>query len=59
MSTKFFVSIHTSLFAQHPVVRTTEKVVAKRFKGEMFDEAQERAEKLAKLLNDRESRVRK
>jgi hypothetical protein len=50
---KYYVDCVANTFSQYPVVRTIEKVVARNFKGVMFDEAEQRAKKLAGILNSR------
>lgn len=49
----FYVSCVQNLISQYVVVRTKDKIVAKRFKGYLFEECQARAERLVELLNKR------
>ena len=50
---KYYVDCIANTFSQYPVVRTKEKVIARNFKGVMFEEAEQRAKKLAGILNSR------
>jgi hypothetical protein len=50
---EFYVDCVANSVSQYPVVRTREHVVARNFKGVMFEEAEQRAKKLAGILNSR------
>lgn len=49
----YYVDCKTTIISQHPVVRTANKIVAIHFKGQLYDEAEARATKLAEILNRR------
>jgi hypothetical protein len=44
------------MISQYPVVRTKDEIVARHFKGVMYDEAKQRAEKLADIYNNNRKR---
>jgi len=50
---KYYVDCIANAISQYPVVRTKEKIIARNFKGVMFDEAEARATRLAAILNRR------
>ena len=50
---KYYVDCVQGLYFQYPVVRTKEKIIARKFKGVMFEECEARAERLAQILNER------
>lgn len=49
----YYVECFYNFIAQHPVVARDGKIIARRFKGMMYEDAEARAEKLAAILNAR------
>jgi hypothetical protein len=49
---KYYVDCYENMRSQYPVVRTKDEIVARNFKGVMYDDAKQRAEKLADIYNN-------
>lgn len=49
----YYVECFYSIISQHPVVVRNGKIIARRFKGVLYEYAEARAEKLAEILNAR------